>query len=250
VHVNERKYGQNARESYGPATTAVVDELTSPAFVQFLKALTGMDRLFVDQSLHGGGLHQSKRGGFLNIHADFTVHPYHRDWVRRVNVLVYLNKDWRDDYRGHLEFWDRDMGRRHQWIAPIFNRCVIFQTDTHSYHGHPEPLMCPDGVTRKSLALYYFTKEQSPYVRSTEYRARPGDGAQAALIYADKMALRVYDKMRRVFRFDDQFVSRLLRLFSGRRRADASEQRRAAPALDAVEDCVHERSKAEVDGRC
>ena len=211
VHVNERKFGRPDRASYGPHVGAAVDELNSPRFVALLERLTGIRGLFADSSFQGGGLHQSARGGFLNIHADFTVHPRHRDWRRRVNVLVYLNEDWPDAYGGHLELWDRDVTACARRVAPTFNRAVIFNTDRDSFHGHPEPLTCPDDRTRKSIALYYFTRDDARvFTRSTEYRARPGDGPRRALIYADKMALRLYDAVKRRVGFDDRLVSRVL----------------------------------------
>ena len=159
-------------------------------FVSFLEGLTGIDNLFADPSLEGGGLHQSTTGGYLNIHADFTVHPHHRNWRRRVNLLLYLNEDWHPGYGGDLELWTTDMKRREKVIAPLGNRTVIFTTDADSFHGHPEPMTCPPGVARRSLALYYFSLEDQPLVRSTEYRARPGDGVHSAMIYADKQLLR------------------------------------------------------------
>jgi hypothetical protein len=114
------------------------------------------------------------------------------------------------------------MKRCEQTIAPIGNRIVIFNTDADAFHGHPEPLRCPDGKSRRSLALYYFTLEQDPPVRSTEYRARPGDGLRALPIYLDKHALRMYDKVKRRLGLSDDAVSRFLRrierIFPGSRR--------------------------------
>ena len=214
VHVNERKFGKTERDTLTPFIGTLIDEFNSPPFVDFLGQLTGIDGLLPDPSLEGGGLHQSTRGGFLNIHADFTVHPHRRTWRRRVNLLLYLNRGWDDAYGGHLELWDRDMRRCVQRVAPVFNRCVVFNTDADSYHGHPDPMTCPEDVTRKSIALYYFTDELRPAVRSTEYRPRPGDGLRGALIYLDKMALRHYDRVKRTFNLSDRFASDLLRFFS------------------------------------
>jgi hypothetical protein len=210
-HVNERKLGRRDRAAFRPTLAAAIDELSAPPFVAFLESLTGIQGLIADPSLEGGGLHQSERGGFLNVHADFTVHPHHRRWRRRVNVLLYLNKDWPDAWGGHLELWDQAVRHAVRSIAPLHNRVVIFDTDPHSFHGHPTPLACPAGETRKSLALYYFTREASPVaVRSTTYRARPGDGARAALIYGDTLALRLYDQLKRRFNWNDQLISRVL----------------------------------------
>ena len=137
----------------------VFKELNSEKFVQYLEKLTGIEGIIEDQELFGGGLHQSIKGAFLNVHIDYNVHPktkYHR----RLNLLVYVNKDWKDEYEGHLELWDLTNGKNNLLtkIAPTFNRCVIFETNEISFHGHPEPLRTPTDVTRKSLATYYYTK--------------------------------------------------------------------------------------------
>lgn len=137
----------------------VFKELNSETFTRFLEQLTGIEGIIEDHELFGGGLHQSIKGAFLNVHIDYNVHPktkYHR----RLNLLVYVNKGWKDEYQGHLELWDMANGNNNLLtkIAPTFNRCVIFETNEISYHGHPEPLRTPNEVTRKSLATYYYTK--------------------------------------------------------------------------------------------
>lgn len=218
THVNERKFGRNDRASFPPAIGAAIDTFNSPPFVAWLSRLTGIEGLRADPSLEGGGLHQTQRGGHLNIHADFTGHPHHPNWRRRVNLIVYLNDGWQESWGGALELWSRDMQRCVAKVPPLFNRAVIFNTDADSYHGLPDPMNCPEGTTRKSLALYYFTEEQQPFlVRSTEYRARPGDGIKSVAIWADKQVLRVYDKVKRRFNLDDRFASRILGLFSRRK---------------------------------
>ncbi len=215
THVNERKFGKNDRSTFPPSLGAAVDELNAPPFVAWLERLTGIQGLHPDPSLEGGGLHQTQRGGHLNIHADFTGHPHHPTWRRRVNVIVYLNDGWREEWGGALELWNRDMSACVAKVAPLFNRVAIFNTDADSFHGLPDPLGCPEGTTRKSLALYYFTDESRPFlVRSTEYRARPGDGAKGIAIWADKLVLRVYDKVKRRFGLSDKFASRVLGMFS------------------------------------
>jgi len=218
VHFNERKYGKTNRDGFGPTIGAVVDELNSPRFLRFLSDMTGVEHILSDATLEGGGLHQTERGGFLNVHADFTAHPHRRDWRRRLNLLLYLNRDWEDAWGGHLELWDTQMRACRRRVAPLFNRCVVFKTDPTSFHGHPDPLRVPPGVTRKSLALYYFTREATPLVRSTEYRARPGEGVRRVGIYIDNLVLRAYDRAKRTLGITDTFASGLLRLLSGRRR--------------------------------
>ncbi len=131
-------------------------ELNSGTFIRLLERLTGIKNLLPDPLLRGGGIHQVLPGGVLGVHADFTRHSDY-DLDRRVNVLVYLNKDWHDDYEGHLELWERDVSRCVKRIRPTAARCVIFNTDADSFHGHPRKLQCPEGVTRKSIALYYYS---------------------------------------------------------------------------------------------
>lgn len=131
-----------------------------------IQQTTGIAELFPDPERFGGGLHCIPRGGFLNMHVDFNQHP--NGWHRRVNVLVYLNKEWRDEWGGHLQLGNGD---DHVKIAPIGGRCVIFVTDENSWHGHPEPLDCPAHVQRRSMALYYYTKDPPPTAaHSTIYK--------------------------------------------------------------------------------
>ena len=70
--------------------------------------------------------------------------------------------------------WSKDHKRCEQRILPIFNRCVIFQTDAKSFHGHPHPLTCPEGRRRNTLALYYYMFDRE---RSENYAARQEDVA-------------------------------------------------------------------------
>ncbi|TNE62592.1 MAG: 2OG-Fe(II) oxygenase [Bacteroidetes bacterium] len=215
VHVNEKKHGLNKMDLIPADIQQVIQELNSDAFVQILSRLTGIEGLKADPSLEGGGLHQTQRGGFLNIHADFTVHPHKRNWRRRVNLLVYLNEDWKPEYRGELELWTRDMKACAQKILPVFNRCAIFNTDDDSFHGLPDPVQCPEDTTRKSIALYYFTEETAtPRKRATNYRARPGDGVKSLFIWADREAVRIYNTLKGWLGINDDFVSKVLNLFN------------------------------------
>jgi hypothetical protein len=215
IHVNEKKHGLNKMELLPPFIQELIRELNSDKFVQYISELTGIPNLKADDMLEGGGLHQSKRNGFLNIHADFTVHPHKRNWSRRVNILIYLNKDWKPEYNGDLELWDRKMKGVEEKIAPIFNRCVIFNTDKDSYHGVPDPILCPEEDTRKSIALYYFTEEAvRPTLISTNYKARPSDGIKAIWIYLDKKMVASYTYIKRTLGINDAFISKILNIFS------------------------------------
>ncbi|MDQ6882334.1 MAG: 2OG-Fe(II) oxygenase, partial [Pseudomonadota bacterium] len=119
--------------------------------------------------------HMNCRGAMLKLHADFNRHPnWHLD--RRLNLLLYLNQDWQASFGGDLELWDREMAACRQRIAPVAGRCVIFSTSSTSFHGHPDPIECPDDVTRKSIALYYYTnvpREDAAQIHSTLWQSRP-----------------------------------------------------------------------------
>jgi hypothetical protein len=174
---NEReiKLASAAEASFGPMTRLLLYHLNSITFLEFLSQVTGIANLIPDPSFEGGGLHQIVRGGKLGVHTDFNKHRAY-DLDRRLNLLLYLNKDWREEYGGHLQLWDSEMTRCEARVAPLFNRVMIFGTTDFTYHGHPDPLGCPEGMTRKSLALYYFTNgrptEEVSGEHSTLFRAR------------------------------------------------------------------------------
>ena len=217
-HYNEDKRGLNKIDVLPETIKATINELNSPAFLEWLSVITGIKNLQKDDALEGGGIHQSTRGGFLNMHADFTVHPHHRNWQRRVNVLVYLNEDWKEDWGGKLELWDRNMKACEESVTPIFNRCVIFNTDADSYHGHPLPMTCPEGTFRRSIALYYYTIEENPIRRATYYQARPGDGSNKLLVKIDNALVSVYTALKGKLGANDKVISKVLRFFSGKKK--------------------------------
>jgi 2-oxoglutarate-Fe(II)-dependent oxygenase superfamily protein len=171
-----------------PGIRHFIFQLNAALFLQFLEQLTGIDGLIPDSHLLGGGLHQSERGGKLGVHADFNWHKKLK-LDRRINILIYLNKHWKEEYGGHLELWSKDMQRRVHKILPVFNRCVIFNTTDYSFHGHPDPLTCPEDRSRRSIALYYYSngrpaEEISP-AHSTLYKDRPGERVQKPQTWKD-----------------------------------------------------------------
>lgn len=155
-NAQELKLALKDESNYGAFTRHFINSLNSRPFLNFLEELTGIHGLIPDPYLEGGGLHQIVRGGLLKIHADFNKHPITK-LDRRLNVLIYLNKDWEESYGGYFELWDRKMEKAEVKILPLFNRMAIFSTTSYSYHGHPDPLNCPEDRTRKSIALYYYT---------------------------------------------------------------------------------------------
>ena len=152
----ERKSSTEDFQHFGAATRGLISQLNSAPFLTFLEGLTGIPGLIADPHLRGGGLHEIRRGGALGVHADFNFYP-RLGLYRRLNVLLYLNRNWDVAWGGELELWERDGTRCVTRIAPLFNRMVVFDTSNYSYHGHPEPLACPPDRARKSIALYYYT---------------------------------------------------------------------------------------------
>lgn len=164
------------QESKSPVVRNILAELNSRAFLAFLEEMTGIDGLISDPYYVGGGLHETKRGGHLGVHADFNIHK-EMNVERRLNLILYLNEDWPAEYGGDLELWDRDMKACEVKVAPLLGRAVVFATNLDSFHGHPDPLSCPPERSRRSIATYYYTAlEDVAGVprRTTNFQARPG----------------------------------------------------------------------------
>lgn len=171
------KYALTDERRIPPRLRAVIQELNGGYFLRVLEKITGISELIADTKLVGGGLHRIEPGGKLSVHIDFSHHPTN-GLNRRLNLLLYLNKDWPEEYGGHFEMWSSDLQRAERKILPAFNRCAIFSTSPISYHGHPEPLTCPEGRARQSIALYYFTKgrqNEEEVEHNTLFKSRPGD---------------------------------------------------------------------------
>jgi len=231
-HYNEDKTGLTKRELFPPLLAKVTQELNSPEFVAWISELTGIPDLIADPDLEGGGLHQSGRGGFLNVHTDFNMHHYHKNWRRRINLILYLNPDWRPEWGGALEFWDVNMRQCVTKISPLINHAVIFNSNEISYHGFPGKLTCPENASRKSLAFYYYTIEQNSIhdTHSTNYMPRPEDSrAKAMLIWLDKKAVHVYSKAKEKFGIGDDFASTILGMLSRKKQAAPAEPIQSDP---------------------
>jgi len=180
---NQIKLASKGEYRFGPKTLEFMHFLNSQPFLEFLTDLTGIENLIPDPFFDGGGCHQIQPGGMLKIHADLNKHP-NTKLDRRLNVLVYMNEDWHEEYGGHFELWDTEMKGARRKILPLFNRMAMFSTTSNSYHGHPNLLPCPPDRTRKSLALYYYTngRPESEIVKGIEdhntiFRHRPEDKA-------------------------------------------------------------------------
>lgn len=153
------KLANDDETKFGPFTRHFMGQLNSATFIHFLEELTGQKGIIPDPSYSHCGMHSTGRGGRLMMHTDVNRHPHGCQMHQFVNLIFYLNPDWKDEYGGHLELWNhhRQPVRK---IAPIANRAVLFNTGTRSLHGHPQPLTCPPGRRRNSLAVYYYLRER------------------------------------------------------------------------------------------
>lgn len=159
-HVTGKKVTRQGQDGvkellYSPAAREIFLELNSGLFLRFLEKLTGINGLIGDPHFAEGGFHCSESGGFLDIHADFSHHD-HLGLERRLNLLFYLNDEWKEEYGGALGLYDHDLKKVKNYY-PFGNRFLIFATSDTSYHGHPEPMKNPSTMFRKSIALYYYS---------------------------------------------------------------------------------------------
>lgn len=174
--VNERgKVQLTDSETFAPAAKELKDVLASQEWLDVLSYVMDIPKLLPDDQLVGGGMHQTGPRGHLDVHVDFN-YIEERKLHRRLNILVYFNKDWKPEWGGNVELWDKDVKVCHHSSSPIFNRCVVFATSDISYHG-VTAVKCPEGNSRKSFAAYYYTKEAPAgwdgTVHSTIFKARP-----------------------------------------------------------------------------
>jgi 2OG-Fe(II) oxygenase superfamily len=161
----------------------IVRFLNSGIFLRALSRLTGIPNLIPDPYYTGGGFNLIERGGYLDVHADGNWHDA-MAVHRRLNLLLYLNSNWREEWGGSLNFYDETAERVVASIPPIGNRLVVFETHDYSYHGHPEPTRSPDGEGRTSIILYYYTSAERPEHQTAE--ARPHSALWRSKGWVDK----------------------------------------------------------------
>lgn len=178
------KTGYQMEKITSPLITNLIDALNASQFLDLLERMTGISGLITDPHQSGGGLHETARGGHLSIHADFNLQS-HLKVRRRMNLILFLNETWEEEYGGELELWETDMSRKAKGVLPLLGRAVVFNTESDTFHGHPDPLTCPDDVFRRSLALYYYTVPEDLHMteqaHTTDFRRRPGSADKPQL---------------------------------------------------------------------
>ena len=181
-HGSIKKRILNSYEKFPTFTKKLINYLNNKKMLEVLENLTGEKALIPDPYFYGGGVHSTTRGGYLKVHADFNWHKKLK-LFRRLNLLLYLSKDWKEEYKGNIEFWKEPFTKAEKSIFPKFGRLIIFTTDDNSFHGHPDPLQSPESIWRNSIALYYYSsikpkKNFSGYRLGTDYVPVKNDNFQ------------------------------------------------------------------------
>ena len=114
------------------------------------------EEIFFDEGFHGGGLHLGAKNSHLDMHADFNYHPKNKNWFRNLNLLLYLNKDWKEEYGGSLKLQDSRTGEKAVDVKPLMNRLAIMHCREYTLHGY-DTTHFPEGVSRTSVAIYGYT---------------------------------------------------------------------------------------------
>lgn len=193
----QRKAQDPAIDKFNPLFREIIFEhLHSARLLKWLESVTGINNLKADPQLYAAGLAQGANGSFLNVHLDNSSHPV-SPWFRRLNIIVYLNARWSEEKGGQLEFWDEEM-KTPTAILPSFNRMALFATDKRSWHGY-RYVNTPDGDTRKSINIYYFTEESpdgTDYYHVTTFRARKGETINKVVYPLDNLVRTMARKLR------------------------------------------------------
>jgi len=215
---NYKKSLLNDRKSMNVTCNELIEELGSKEFIEKLTECTGFKNIFLDKSLDGGGLQQTLNGGLLNLHTDFTSHITKKNWRRVLNLIIYFNKNWKNEYHGCLEFWDSKVKNKIKSYSPIFNRGVLFNTDSKSFHGFPDHLNLPPDVTRKSLAVYYFIDEGAPIrLYPSTFKARPNEKLYYKFLMGiDSFLNKIFSFLKRYKLINNKIASNILNFFKNK----------------------------------
>ncbi len=175
------KYHYDKLEKMPPTIKKIINFFHSESFIKLLEEKFNLTNVMPDWTLWGGGMHSSAAGGNLKVHSDY-IFLRKKNTKRVLNLLLYLNSDWQDEWKGHIELWDKEMRNKVRELSPNLNNALIFRTDKNSNHGFPDDITCPNNVHRKSIAIYYYIEEKSVLpikikmrkYYTTQWKKRPG----------------------------------------------------------------------------
>jgi hypothetical protein len=188
------KFEKSGIKDISPLFNELYQDLISQNFEDFLRFVSNED-VFVDKAFHGGGIHQGKKNSFLDMHIDFNYHPLHNMWYRHLNLLLYVNKDWKKEYGGQLKLKDLRTGEQKSIDIP-FNRMIIQLTGKHTLHGY-DLTHFPDGMHRTSIAAYAYCLHQYHIEkpRTTDWHPEDGNPVKKILASIYDPAVKIKNKI-------------------------------------------------------
>jgi hypothetical protein len=188
--INENKSEEYHFEKFHSQFSEMRDFLNTPEMYEWISKVTGIEGLRSSDDSLGSGVHQGGQGSFVDVHVDINMNPK-AQLHRRINLLIYLNKNWKDEYGGALEFWDKDVKNCVSSVLPNFNRAAIMVTDETSYHGYSK-INIPEGESRKSFYCYYYTPAGKDFVyRDSRFKSRPDESITKTAITEVKETLKI-----------------------------------------------------------
>ena len=191
--LNEDKSEDYHFERWHPSFSKIRSAVGSKEWSEQLGRITGIDGLHTTTDALGSGVHQGRNGSYVDVHIDVNMNPKLGLW-RRLNLLVYLNKNWKQEYGGDLELWNKEMTELVTKVPPTFNTAVIFYTDDNSPHGYGK-IDIPEGESRKSFYTYFYTKpEDGVTYRDSKFISRPDDGTVRKMATGIKETLKINGK--------------------------------------------------------
>tara|TARA_B100000029_G_C17542102_1_gene947103 strand:+ start:1082 stop:1894 length:813 start_codon:yes stop_codon:yes gene_type:complete len=211
---NTKKYALNNLEKMGENTRKLIGFLNSKDFIKKLEDITGLKNLIADEQLEGGGIHITKKDGYLKVHADFESHIINKTWKRKINLLLYFNKDFKENYNANLELYSTNLKEKVSYL-PEFNSAVIFLTDENSFHGHPIPFDPKKNEIRKSIALYYYIDEKKNLsLKETNFKPLPDDNIfKITIMRLDQILLKLFSFLKRNKLIKDDTYTNFIKFF-------------------------------------
>ena len=187
--INERKSEHSDFNKLPLIFSELKQVISSTELTCAIETITQVQNLELINDRYGYGLHQGGKNSFLDIHVDYNLHPIERK-QRRLNLILFLNPEWRQDWGGSLELWNKNVSVCEQSILPIFNRCVLFECNEYSFHGYSQ-IDCPPHITRKSFYQYYFTKPGDKIVyHDTIFKNKPQEPINKKIVVPIKEGLK------------------------------------------------------------
>lgn len=188
--MNENKKEEYHLERFHPVFTQLQNAINEQQVYDMMSKITAIPGLSSTDDALGSGVHQGGPGSFVDIHVDINMNPM-KNLHRRINLLVYLNKYWKDEYGGGLELWDKEVKHMGACVLPNFNRAVIMETTDESYHGYAK-INIPDHESRKSFYCYFYTPISGDFVyRDSRFKTRPDESAAKEVLTEAKETVKI-----------------------------------------------------------